>query len=175
MPKISAFVRMHTGSRPFCCQYCGKQFRHRSYFKVHVQAHQRSSKGRSNRPVISVRSEGSGRRSNDATRVTLAEPLQVTPSGKYMKQTFKYYEVKKQINCVCVGVVQRQPINAQLFDKTDATKITGSRPARPFKCQQCGAAFKKSAHLAQHTRTHTGLKPFTCNICLRLVSVLRFQ
>lgn len=60
-------------------------------------------------------------------------------------------------------------MNAQLFNKTEVKN--GVKQIRPFKCQQCGAAFKKSGHLNQHVRTHSGLKPFTCSICLRLVNL----
>lgn len=78
--------RLHNGQRPFCCQYCGKQFRHRSYFKVHLQAHQRTSKGKSK---LTVRSEeqrvasgaADAHKIDTAIAVTLAEPLELTESG----------------------------------------------------------------------------------------------
>ncbi|XP_046455032.1 zinc finger protein 236-like isoform X2 [Daphnia pulex] len=137
--------RLHTGQRPYCCQFCGKQFRHRSYFKVHLQAHQRSAKSKTKTALTSEepRIASDSLKTGANMSVTLAEPLELTESG----------------------ILPRQPVNAQLFSRSE--EKNGTRQIRPFKCLQCGAAFKKSAHLNQHIQTHSGLKPFTCNICLR--------
>ncbi|CAG2053262.1 unnamed protein product [Timema podura] len=36
---------------------------------------------------------------------------------------------------------------------------------RPYKCQICNAAFRKTSHLKQHVRQHTGERPYTCMEC----------
>jgi len=39
--------------------------------------------------------------------------------------------------------------------------------SRPYKCTQCPSAFKKSSHLKQHLRSHTGDRPYKCFQCYR--------
>lgn len=36
---------------------------------------------------------------------------------------------------------------------------------RPFSCDKCPQSFKRRSHLKRHRQTHTGLRPYVCNIC----------
>ena len=50
----------------------------------------------------------------------------------------------------------------------------GGGSARPHKCTMCSAAFRKTSHLKQHHRRHTGEKPYKCPICDRYIFQLSY-
>ena len=37
--------------------------------------------------------------------------------------------------------------------------------AKPFKCDLCGLRFAQNSTFKMHLRTHTGAKPFKCDLC----------
>lgn len=42
-------------------------------------------------------------------------------------------------------------------------ELTGRR----HRCPVCPAAFRHSGHLTYHIRTHSGERPFQCELCLQ--------
>lgn len=45
--------------------------------------------------------------------------------------------------------------------------VTQSNHRRAHQCDQCNKAFTSSHQLAQHSRVHSGEKPYTCTFCDR--------
>lgn len=46
-----------------------------------------------------------------------------------------------------------------------------SQQEKPYKCSECNKAFSQKRGLDEHTRTHTGEKPFQCDVSSFTASV----
>ncbi len=74
-------------------------------------------------------------------------------------------ELKWLFVTVTITEVVRQPIFIWFYWITRNLNFTHFPTERPYRCSECGKAFKGSSGLKYHMRDHTGERPYRCTEC----------
>ncbi|XP_048848469.1 zinc finger protein 236-like isoform X2 [Brienomyrus brachyistius] len=64
-------------------------------------------------------------------------------------------------------LLQDPPQNDLQLPAQDFQEDSDDDSRRVYRCSFCNKGFKKSSHLKQHVRSHTGEKPYRCHLCGR--------
>jgi len=151
---LKMHYRTHTGERPFQCRICARAFSTKGNLKTHMNIHRLTEK---TGPKIDSDDESSQNDDDDEQ-----QSFNISQFSLFNPQFFPFLAAAAALN-------QTKNLNLSISDEKkenpdEMHQTRRSLSTSQHNCQVCSKNFSSASALQIHNRTHTGEKPYKCQV-----------